>query len=148
MQISGMVVTRRVPVPRSVRQSCVMCASTLHEDVTSPASSASLRTTSLGRDAAAGAEAVPVAPTRDRNLGSRVRRFAFFIPAASGAAPELKSVEKTDLRIRGTRFSGGLHMKPLETAELLAFTRPVHFFVAPPCISLYNLQVRCIHSIN
>ena len=81
-----------------------------------------------------GAEAVPVgvAPTRDRNLGSRVRRFAFFIPAASGAAPELKSVEKTDLRIRGTRFSGGLHMKPRETAELLAFTRPVHFFVAPP----------------
>ena len=79
-----------------------------------------------------GAEAVPVAPTRDRNLGSRVRRFAFFIPAASGAAPELKSVEKNDLRIRGTRFSGGLHMKPRETAELLAFTRPVHFFVAPP----------------
>ena len=75
-----------------------------------------------------------MAPTRDRNLGSRVRRFAFFIPAASGAAPELKSVEKNDLRIRGTRFSGGLHMKPPETAELIAFTRPVHFFVAPPKI--------------
>ena len=109
-QISGRVVTRRVPTPRSMRHLCRVRAYTCAN--IRPASDADAarrrsdqRAIQRGRRPLCAAPSSKKSPTLDMvgTSPSRIRTSALFEPTACGRRPEPKSEENADLRIRDHR---------------------------------------------